>query len=87
MTRVSVAEARKDLAGIINRASYAHERTVITRHETDVAAVISIDELRLLDALIEKWEDEEDIRDANEALLEAREDRVPWEDIKREFGL
>jgi prevent-host-death family protein len=87
MTRVSVAEARKDLAEIINRASYAHERTVITRHDSDVAAVISIDELRLLDALIEKWEDEEDIRDANEALLEAREDRVPWEDIKREFGL
>jgi prevent-host-death family protein len=87
MTRVSVAEARKDLAGIINRASYAHERTVITRHETDVAAVISIDELRLLDALIEKWEDEEDIRDANEALLEAHEDNIPWETIKRELGL
>jgi prevent-host-death family protein len=87
MTRVSVAEARKDLAGIINRASYAHERTVITRHETDVAAVISIDELRLLDALIEKWEDEEDIRDANEALLEAREETISWDDIKRDLDL
>jgi prevent-host-death family protein len=87
MTRVSVAEARKDLAGIINRASYAHERTVITRHETDVAAVISIDELRLLDALIEKWEDEEDIRDANEALVEAREETISWDDIKRDLDL
>jgi prevent-host-death family protein len=87
MTRVSVAEARKDLAEIINRASYAHERTVITRHDADVAAVISIDELRLLDALIEKWEDEEDLADAKLALLEAREEFIPWEDIKREFGL
>lgn len=87
MTRVSVAEARKDLAEIINRAAYAHERTVITRHDSDVAAVISIDELRLLDALMEKWEDEEDLREANEAMLEAREDNIPWEDIKREFGL
>ncbi|HEX9094315.1 MAG TPA: type II toxin-antitoxin system Phd/YefM family antitoxin [Coriobacteriia bacterium] len=87
MTRVSVAEARKDLAEIINRASYAHERTVITRHDADVAAVISIDELRLLDALIEKWEDEEDLADAKLALLEAREDFIPWDDIKREFGL
>jgi prevent-host-death family protein len=87
MTRVSVAEARKDLAGIINRASYAHERTVITRHETDVAAVISIDELRLLDALIEKWEDEEDLADAKLALLEAREETISWDDIKRDLDL
>ena len=87
MTRVSVAEARKDFAEIINRASYRHERTVITRHESDVAAIISIDELRLLDALIERWEDEQDIADANEALLEAREDNIPWEVIKRELGL
>jgi prevent-host-death family protein len=87
MTRVSVAEARKDLAEIINRASYAHERTVITRHDSDVAAVISIDELRLLDALIEKWEDEQDVADAREAMLEAHEDNIPWETIKQEFGL
>lgn len=87
MTRVSVADARKDFAEIINRAFYAHERTVITRHDSDVAAIISIDELRLLDALIEKWEDEEDIADANAALLEAREDFVPWDELKRELGL
>lgn len=87
MTRVSVADARKEFAEIINRASYAHERTVITRHDADVAAVISIDELRLLDALIERWEDEQDIADACSALNEAREDRIPWESLKRELGL
>ena len=87
MTRVSVAQARKDLAEIINRASYKHERTVITRHDTDVAAVISIDELRLLDTLMERWEDEQDIAQARIALLEAREDFVPWDDLKRELGL
>ena len=87
MTRVSIANARKDFATIVNRASFAHERTVITRHNADVAAIISIDELRLLDALIEKWEDEEDIADANAALLEAREDAVRWDDIKRDLDL
>ena len=87
MTRVSMAEARKDLAAIVNRAAYTHERTVITRHDADVAAIISIDELRLLDALIEKWEDEEDIAAADAALVEAREDAVPWDHIKREFGI
>lgn len=87
MTRVSIAEARKEFAQIINRAAFTHERTVITRHDTDVAAIISIDELRLLDALIERWEDEEDIAAADAALLEVREDFVPWDHIKREFGM
>jgi prevent-host-death family protein len=87
MTRVSVAEARRDLAGILNRVSVANDRVVITRHDQDVAAIISIDEIRLLDALIDKWEDEQDVADANAALLEAREDRVSWDDLKRELNL
>ena len=87
MTRVSVAEARRDLAGILNRVSFGKERVVLTRHDADVAAIISIEDLRLLGALIDKWEDEQDIADANEALLEAREDHVAWEDIKRDLDL
>lgn len=87
MTRTGVAEARRDFAEIINRASFANERTIITRHDKDVAVVVSIDEMRLLDALLDRWEDEEDIADANAALLEAREERADWEAIKREFGL
>ena len=87
MTNVSVAEARRTLPDILNRAAYSHERTVISRHDEALAAVISIDELRLLDALLERYEDETDIADAKAAMLEAREDRVAWRDIKSEFGL
>jgi prevent-host-death family protein len=87
MVRMSVAEARQDFKAVLDRAAYSRERTVITRNDTDVAAVISIEELRLLDALIERWEDEEDIKAAEEALLEAREERVAWSDLKEELGL
>jgi prevent-host-death family protein len=84
---MTVAQARAGFADALNRATYSHERTIITRHEEDVAAIISVDELRLLDALIERYEDEADVADARTALLEAREDRAAWGDIKREFGL
>ena len=87
MPHVSVAEARRTLPEILNRAAYSHERTVISRHDQAIAAVISMDELRLLDALLERYEDETDIAEARAALLEAREERVAWTAIKSEFGL
>jgi prevent-host-death family protein len=87
MTHVSVAEARRTLPDILNRAAYTHERTVITRHDEEIAAVISMDDLRMLDCLLERYEDETDVADARLALIEAREDRVAWSDIKSEFGL
>jgi len=87
MTRVSVAEARRDLAEILNRVSYGRDRVVVTRHDTDVAAVISMGELRLLDVLIERYEDESDIADAHEALFEASEQAVAWETVKRDLDL
>lgn len=87
MTRVSVADARKDLSEILNRAAYAHQRTIITRHDEDVAAVISMDELRLLDTLIRLHEDKTDVEDACSALIEAHEDTVAWDSIKSEFDL
>ncbi|MEI7813702.1 MAG: type II toxin-antitoxin system Phd/YefM family antitoxin [Coriobacteriia bacterium] len=86
MPHVSVAEARRTLPEILSRAAYSHERTVISRHDEDIAAVISMDELRLLDVLLERYEDEIDVADARAALLEAREDRVAWDDIKNELG-
>ncbi len=46
-----------------------------------------MDELRLLDALLERYEDETDVAEARAAMLEAREDRVAWGEIKNEFGL
>lgn len=82
-----MAEARRDLAEVLNRAVYRHERAIITRHDEDIAAIISIDELRLLDALLERYEDEQDVADARGQILEAREDTVAWDDVKREFGL
>jgi prevent-host-death family protein len=48
---VPVTQARADFAELINRAAYAHERTVITRHGRPIAALISAADLERLAAL------------------------------------
>ncbi len=50
MSRITAAEARRDFSDVINRASYGKERVIITRHDSDVVAIVPIEELRLIDA-------------------------------------
>ena len=87
MTRISVAEARRDFADVLNRAAYGHERIMITRRDSEVAAIVPIEELRLLDVLLERYEAEADLAEARETLLEAREHSIAWNHLKRELDL
>ncbi len=81
MSRISTAEARDRLSDIINRAAYGKERVVLTRRGRELAAVVPIEDIRLLEEL----EDHIDLEAARKALEE--EGTIPWEQIKRELGL
>jgi prevent-host-death family protein len=48
---VPVTEARKDLADLVNQVAYRGERIVLTRHGKVVAAIVSAEDLELLDRL------------------------------------
>jgi len=48
MNMISTADARKDFADIINQVSYGSEQIVLTRRGKGVAAIVSVEELRLL---------------------------------------
>lgn len=54
---VSTVALREELADVVGRVSYGHERVGVTRHGKLAAVVISVDDLELLEAL-------EDARDA-----------------------
>jgi prevent-host-death family protein len=71
MTTMSIAEARNNLADAINRVSYGGERVVFARRGKPVAALVSAEDL----ALLQRIEDREDIRAARKALRE--HDRTP----------
>lgn len=79
MTRLNVSKARDEFPELINRAAYGKERTIVSRRGKDLAAVIPIDDLRLLERLAQEEMDRQDIEDARVALKEAEEkgDRSP----------
>jgi prevent-host-death family protein len=85
MTRLSLSEARSNFAEVVNRVSYGGERIVLGRRGRDMAVLISVEDLKLFDKLLEEYEDRIDVEAAREALAEPG--RVPWEKVKADLKL
>ena len=84
MATMTVAEAKNRFSDVLRRAEYGGERVIVERHGKPVAAIVSTDDLRRLEAA----EDAADLRDAQVALTEARhEGTVPLETVLRKYGL
>jgi len=81
MTTISAARIRETLGETLNRVGYGHERVIIEKHGRPVAALISMEDLRLLQAL----EDRLDVDAAREALAETG--TVSLKDVKARLGL
>jgi prevent-host-death family protein len=86
MTRLAASKARDDFADTLNRVAYGRERIVLRRRGKDLAALVPMEDL----ALIEKLEAAIDVRGAKKALAEMKrkgEKPVPYEKARRELGL
>ena len=68
MTRLNVSKARDEFPELVNRAAYGGERTIVSRRGKDLAAVIPIADLKLLEKLAREEMDRQDIEDAHAAL-------------------
>ena len=85
MTPISIntIDAKEGFSELINRVSHHKERIIITRRGKEIAAIVPIDDLLLLQASQNK----NDLHDALSALKEARmEGTETLEDIKEEIG-
>lgn len=78
--KISTADARKNLADIVNKVAYGDEPVILTRRGQSVAALVSMAEFELLQQI----EDRMDIEDAK-ALREPG-DNIPAEDVWKELG-
>jgi prevent-host-death family protein len=82
MRRCSVVELRQNLSDALNRAEYRGERIVIHRRDRDAAALVSIEDLRLLERLTREEEDRIDVARSGAALEDA--ERVPLSALRAE---
>jgi len=83
MTRMGVSDARDHLSEVVDRARYTQERVVLTKRGREVGAIISIDDLNLLEML----EDQLDIKEARQAIAESQGERIAYDEVRKKLGL
>ena len=84
MNEITTAEARKNLAEIVNRAAYGGERFVVTRHGKELVAIVPVNDASLLSRLRTLLE-KQDFEAALKAV--SREGAISWDEVKRDLSL
>lgn len=88
MTTMSITDAREALADTVNRVAYRGERVVLCRHDKQMAALIPIEDLELLERLQEAEEERIDAAAIEEARAEQGDDAPEdWADVKARLRL
>ncbi|MFZ5764064.1 MAG: type II toxin-antitoxin system Phd/YefM family antitoxin [Thermodesulfobacteriota bacterium] len=81
MTTISVAEAKSHLSELIARSAHGHERFIITRRNRPVAALVSIEDMKIIEqhqerqglaAVAASWPDFTEIAEAIGDIAELR---------------
>ncbi|MEE2845704.1 MAG: type II toxin-antitoxin system Phd/YefM family antitoxin [Gemmatimonadota bacterium] len=84
MKKVTTAEARKNMAELLNRAAYGKERFVVTRHGKGLVAIVPLEEVTLLDRLRELLSK----KDLDAALAAMNEPHTSsWDDVRKDLDL
>ena len=84
MTAVTAKELKDHPAEVLGRVQYGNERVAVTRYGKEVAAVVPIADVRLL----ERLEDLIDAEDALKAIEEAERDgTISLAELRRKLDL
>lgn len=90
MPTVSVAAAKSRLSELIAKSSYAKERFVITRRNKPVAALVSLEDLKLIEqneerqglaSIAGKWKGFEEVGEQISDLSNLRKDSGTRQDV------
>jgi prevent-host-death family protein len=86
MTKLAASKARDAFSDTLNRVAYRGERIVLRRRGKDLAAIVPIEDLKL----IQRTEDEIDQREAKKALSDMKRrglKPIPYEQVRKRLGL
>ncbi|MBW6521319.1 MAG: type II toxin-antitoxin system Phd/YefM family antitoxin [Desulfoarculaceae bacterium] len=81
MQQVSVADAKSHLSELIAKSAHGHERFIITRRDKPVAALVSLDDLKIIEqhqereglaAVASSWPEFEEVAEVLTDLDELR---------------
>ena len=82
MTALNITEARQKLASLMDRVEHHGERIALRRHGREVGALVSADDLRLLEILEDQFDIEEAVR-----LLGEGHKAIPFDKAIKDLGL
>ena len=84
MKRLPASEARDNFADTLNQVGFGKERIVLHRRGKDLAVIVPLEDL----ALLEELENCQDLEDARTALIEAgQQGTTSLATLKAELGL
>ncbi len=86
MIKLAASQARDAFSDTLNRVAYRGERIVLRRRGKDLAAIVPIEDLKL----IQRAEDEIDQREAKKALSDMKRrglKPIPYEQVRKRLGL
>lgn len=84
MAEMSAADARRNLAEVLNTVAYGKKRVVLSRRGKGIAALVPVEDLELLEKLEAKVKGEE----IRHALSDVRKKGAQaWERMKKKLGI
>ena len=84
MLRTSMSEARKNMHEIVNQVCYGGERAIIQNHGKPCVAIISVDDLKVLEHI----ENIIDIQEIDKGLAELKAGKTTnFYDFIKELGI
>jgi prevent-host-death family protein len=86
MTRIPVTRARKTLSDVISHVAFGGERVVLSRNGKDLAAIVSMEVYRRVEAA-EDRADLADLRSTKRAAAQRGEHPIPYEEARKRLGL
>jgi len=82
MLSVAMKDARGELAELLNKVAYAHERVAITRHRKNVAYLVGEEDMKLIRFIEDKID-----RDAAIKAMNEGGDNIAFDALMKDAGL